>query len=468
MLVLWDTLFSVDPSLKIIDLVCTAMLLRIRWECRCHLQLEARGFANSATVLEADYSVALQLLLKYPAPQAAHGPHTFIDDAVYLRDHLDFDGGSTLTMKYTGKEPTKSTPSVRPTTPTASKVNPRQDMRGARSPLSPTRFPSRFIQQQGGVEALFQGAAKGILERSEKLGVNQAVRDALVEIRRNVNEARSNTIKAGRDLFSETSPDTTAMQAVAMLDRRNKQLAVMLDDTIASLKRLAASDLDDKQKHSEALEVAAARIQFVKFYLEDSTVALPEETDPRQLAADTVVATEPELPTEAVAAMVINTPEIGPESPRPATTEAPEPAPAAQAEQAEQVTMSNTDDMDTDALSDSTIVTAAQGPTTLQRPQAPIPTRSTLAQSSFAWMLEPDQSASSTAQTPRSSLESSRPKAANKHHKKPSSNANRERTAFLFGEVPSGAEDGTGVLPEDIFGLQPMGKSKERGKLWDD
>lgn len=34
MLVVWDTLFSVDPTFKLIDLICTAMLLRIRWDCK--------------------------------------------------------------------------------------------------------------------------------------------------------------------------------------------------------------------------------------------------------------------------------------------------------------------------------------------------------------------------------------------------------------------------------------------------
>lgn len=38
-LVLWDTLFSVDPSFKLIDLVCTAMLIRIRWDRKTHMPL---------------------------------------------------------------------------------------------------------------------------------------------------------------------------------------------------------------------------------------------------------------------------------------------------------------------------------------------------------------------------------------------------------------------------------------------
>lgn len=308
---------------------------------------------------------------------------------------------------------------------------------------------------------MFQGAAKGILERSEKLGVNQAVRDALTEIRRNVSEARS-TMKVGRDLFAETNSNTTAMQAVAALDRRNKQLAVMLDEALANLKALTTSEMDDKEKQTEALEIAAAKIQFVKVYLEDSTVALPEgDSESGALAQDAETALD--LPTAAVASMVISTPEIGVDAPSPEQSEALASTSTAQTEQAAE---SRPDAMDTDPLSGSRSATPTQI-TSPQRPHAPIPTRSTLAQSSFAWMLEPDQSASSAARKP-SSPESPKSKSANKHHKKPSSNANRERTAFLFGEVPSGADDGKDVLPEDIFGLQPIGKSKEKGKLWDD
>lgn len=33
LLALWDTLFAEDPGLDLVDLVCVAMLLRIRWQC---------------------------------------------------------------------------------------------------------------------------------------------------------------------------------------------------------------------------------------------------------------------------------------------------------------------------------------------------------------------------------------------------------------------------------------------------
>ncbi|ETS80600.1 hypothetical protein PFICI_08129 [Pestalotiopsis fici W106-1] len=469
MLVLWDTLFSVDPKLDLVDLICTSMLLRIRWQ-----------------LLEADYSVALQLLLKYPSPQDPNGPHTFVDDAMYLRDHLNPDGGSALVLKYTGRQPASATASSRPTTPKSSLgIDIKQTADGRKSPLSPSRFPTRFIQQPGGVEALFQGAAKGIFQRGEKLGVNQAVRDALGEIRRNVNEARS-TMKAGRELFSEPGPNTTAMQAVAALDRRNKQLAVMLEETLANLHALAASDMEDKKKHGEALQIAAAKIQFVKVYLEDSTVALPEAQAANDDASIPLPAdTEPVLPADAAASTSTQSPEAksspAPEADNTATlpmiTEvehAPDaiptipPAAAAAAVAAEAGPIAEIDPLSTSQPAPLPV---------LQRPHPPIPTRSTLAQSSFAWMLEPDQSASSATGPKSSAFESSslsssssKPKpAAKKHHKKSSDSADRQRTAFLFGEEPAGGEEGGSALPEDIFGLQPMGgKTKERVRLWDD
>lgn len=35
-LALWDILFAEDPELELVDLISVAMLLRIRWQCKCH------------------------------------------------------------------------------------------------------------------------------------------------------------------------------------------------------------------------------------------------------------------------------------------------------------------------------------------------------------------------------------------------------------------------------------------------
>lgn len=34
LLTMWDTLFAEDPGLDLVDMVCVAMLLRIRWQCK--------------------------------------------------------------------------------------------------------------------------------------------------------------------------------------------------------------------------------------------------------------------------------------------------------------------------------------------------------------------------------------------------------------------------------------------------
>jgi TBC1 domain family protein 5 len=33
LLPLWDALFAADPELSLVDLICVAMLLRVRWQC---------------------------------------------------------------------------------------------------------------------------------------------------------------------------------------------------------------------------------------------------------------------------------------------------------------------------------------------------------------------------------------------------------------------------------------------------
>ncbi|KAI0887274.1 RabGAP/TBC [Annulohypoxylon maeteangense] len=425
-LVLWDTLFSVDPSFQLIDLVCTAMLIRIRWD-----------------LLNADYTVALQLLLRYPPPQPSHGPHTFVDDAVYLKDHLDPVGGSTLIVKYTGKPPSPSGTASGASTPKSSTSNIRRRLAGARSPLS----PSRFKPPQASMEALFQGAAKNVLERGEKLGINQAVRDAMVEIRRNVQEAKS-SMKASRDHFAEPGSSNTAVRAVAMFDRRNRRLAALLEEPISSLKNLSSSDLEDKQKVQDALEIAAARIQFIKIYLEDSTIALPDEEEPVSsispgTPSSSDLNTDPGPPlSDAVAAMALNPPVSATEVQNIEGANSPSADPP----------IADPDKMDTDDPLDSGTSSTLVDKTT-ERPQAPVPTRSSLAQSSFSWMLESDSSSSSQKPPIFPS------KSTGSHRKRPSANASHERTAFLFGEV-SADESGQAVLPENIFDLEEMRKSK--------
>ncbi|KAG8416724.1 hypothetical protein J3458_007287 [Metarhizium acridum] len=438
LLVLWDTMFAVDPSLELIDLVCVAMLVRIRWQ-----------------LLEADYSVCLQLLLKYPPPEPPHGPHTFVDDAVYLRDHLDFTGGSSLIMKYTGKIP-ENPNDIKPTRP-SSDADPEANsvrQRGGRPPTS----PSRLTQQPPSMETFFQGAARGanrVLERSEKLGINQAVRDAMGEIRRNVqsfNEARQ-AQRSPRHIVS----DEGASKALAAMERRNKELAGLLNDTVTNLKTLSLSGFEDEAKSLELIEVAAAKIQFVQIYLEDSTLDVPVFSTPKNKPASSPEgkekAVEEATETKATTAnRTYGTPATSSDSPTPDISKLVinEEKRSSKKDAADPEKMdASRDDQPGEASPSDPL-----GNNTVEVRPAPVPTRSTLAQSSFSWMLEPDETTPSRAPAASKSP-------TTQHSKRHSNNLSRERNAFLFGEITADATDGSAPLKtDDIFGMEPIAKPK--------
>lgn len=138
--------------------------------------------ANFYAVMESNYSFALMLLLKYPPPSSPNGPKTFVDDATFLRDNLTSIGGATIIEKYSYRSPPIFSSSSPPSTPSAQATSPRQKLMRTKSPLA---SPARFLQQQG-VGEMFQGAARGLLDRGERLGINQAVRDAVEEAKKNV------------------------------------------------------------------------------------------------------------------------------------------------------------------------------------------------------------------------------------------------------------------------------------------
>ncbi|KAG5916091.1 hypothetical protein E4U42_007804 [Claviceps africana] len=458
LLVLWDTIFALDPSLELTDLICVAMLIRIRQQ-----------------LLQADYSVCLQLLLKYPSPEQPHGPHTFVDDAAYLRNHLDHAGGLRLIMKYSGKKPEGATVEM------ASSSH-RNGGQTARSRLT---SPTRFMHPQPRMESLLQGAAKGanrMLERSEKLGINQAVRDAMGEIRRNVqsfNEVRQIQRSSG-----STMSDEGAAQALAAMEKRNKQLASLLQDTVTTLKTVTLAKADDKAKSLELIEVAMAKIQFVQIYLEDSSMNVPtlEATEaghaagsdfPVEKTARDSVHKAGEKSEEGMTNGEAKRTQDAPDDRVLLTRGSKSTSKDAGPEDGNvpDRTDTSTEDDQPDSSQPPELKVPGQHATQPQQPEArgsvhastqrrpaAVPTRSTLAQSSFSWMLEPDES------TPSRGPSENGPKSPpSKHKKKTSSSSSRQRNAFLFGEA---ATEGDGDVPfkaNDVFGMEPIPKPKAKG-----
>jgi TBC1 domain family member 5 len=323
--------------------------------------------------MEANYSVALMLLLKYPSPEPPYGPQSFVDDVIYLRDNFSAAGGAKIIGKYGAKTPPQQSSDLRPSTPLGEGPSPKQKLSRTRSPLP---SPSSFLQQQRGVEALFQGAARGVLDRGERLGINQAVRDAVGEVRKNVqglqasrnNSTRSQTSEGMRWSLDEgKSVPSPSRATVAAMNARNQQLARMLDNAMTNLRDVSLSKEADKDKYVQAMDLAIAKVDFVKVYLEDSTMPLPPDS-PQLGPASPSADLPPPSPQDP---LQITTPQLSesPSLPQDTLTSSENPLIPAP---------SNAGPSPDAPISKSTNETA-EG--LLARPKAPVPTRSTIAQS---------------------------------------------------------------------------------------
>ncbi|KAI9785204.1 MAG: hypothetical protein M1839_000842 [Geoglossum umbratile] len=460
LLALWDSIFAEDPALGLVDLICVSMLLRVRWQ-----------------LMEADYSTALTLLLRYPSPGQPHGPSTFVDDALYLKDNLTVAGGIELISKYSGKPPAPLRPESRPSTPRQRPSHVKKSSISTQEKLSsrirtPLTSPARFIQQQGGLEALLQDAARGFYDRGEKWGVNKAVRDAVDEVRRNVQglqqsagatSPRRTAQASSRWSLDEGRAVQVAEEAklltaeVQRLLERNKTLANMLSD---AMDRLWAQQKDmTKENHvgteglMEAFNLAIAKIQLVKVFLEDPDLPLTEaqqlqSSDPS--AADTVPRPKPSQPAAASA-----TP-----APRTLSTRTPSPSPTPNASRSTSPPTSATmTSAEPPPPPGSTSSTTSPEPrpkpaTSLHHP------RSSLAQSSFAWMLGDDEN---EKQTPRrgaaaSFAEFSSPSSSLR------ASSNVAKKGFLFGGGDGGGDGDGGGNGNGLAGVG-QGRSKRKTEI---
>ncbi|KAJ4350798.1 hypothetical protein N0V95_004410 [Ascochyta clinopodiicola] len=286
---MWDALFAIDASLELVDMISIAMLLRIRWE-----------------LIAAETNEAFALLLRYPEPGAP--AYTFIKDALYLRDHLTPQGGAEIITRYGKQAPSieaEPAASIRAPSPALSFASSR-----TRQSIG---SPRNFLGPQGaGLEAVLQGAAKNVLERGSQWGVGRALRDAVGEVRKNVEAYQSAAVSGqttprsgGREFRAPGLLNTAAANSrpgldrtysanapkkIAELERRNKNLGKMLESAVAELwehhreqtERQKPNDDDDSSKGAlEQLSLAIAKVQFVQVYLEDSSIPLPvdESTD---------------------------------------------------------------------------------------------------------------------------------------------------------------------------------------------
>ncbi|KAK9384369.1 rab-GTPase-TBC domain-containing protein [Lipomyces mesembrius] len=251
----WDCLFAADAqSLDLIDLVCVALLLRVREQ-----------------LLLADYTGALTLLLRYPVTEAMT-PCTFIEDAIYLQVHVTPNGGRRIIQQYIAFD---------------DELDNQQPLHMINGMLvSSTK--SLYQQRRAMMEKTMSGIAKNVFDTSERLGVgmNKYVRERVQDVRVRANSAIQNGTGSVQYLTPETSgiasmqrpqlrqnrARTAALpkggrprNGIAAFDEaeynreRNERLAEVLATSLSSLNAL----VDDVENHWRFME-ALDRIEFVR------------------------------------------------------------------------------------------------------------------------------------------------------------------------------------------------------------
>ncbi|PHH56169.1 TBC1 domain family member 5 [Ceratocystis fimbriata CBS 114723] len=392
LVVFWDILFAIDPNLELVDLICVAMMLRIRWE-----------------LLGADYTGCLQLLLKYPAPKGKTGPHTFIEDAFSLRLHLNPSRGAAIIQKYSMKPPElREAMKVKSPSQGTDLAGLSLSNHGLQIPY-PLTSPSRFINSTGGMEALLQGAARGVMEKGEKLGINQAVRDAMGELKKNVQQ------------LQEAAKPTNIEAQMLSLQAKNVRLARSIEEIVDSLTQLSKSGFADRESSIEMVELLTDRLHRVSLSLADPGAQLSETQ------ADTIFSVD--NPEELV----------------------------------NSVAMSADDHMH--AFNPNTIakdqIVGERVEEATAATELPVPSRQPLAESSLAWMLtgsDDTDNRSGTFTKTATGVSKNTPGRSSLR------GASQERHSFLFGEVEDSGQDMTSNDVKQLSSLGPVPKLQSRSK----
>ncbi len=267
----WDVLFAENLRSDIVDLTCVAMLLRTRW-----------------SLIESDYTAGITALTHYSLPNTSEDPRSLVRDAIFLDKNRDSDSGALLIQRYSGRRPKPSE-----TIPNRS-TSVSRATRAPQRRLSPSASPGRFASQQRQLEGLFRDVTGNLQKRTEGWDVSKAVRGAVGEVRRNINNYQPvHSRQASIDTPHLSVPGSTRVAVNATevarqmqrklqgLQERNIILARMLDDTLQSLRSIKITSPEGTGEAEENLNICLAKIQFVSVYLSDSDIPIPSSDEPK-------------------------------------------------------------------------------------------------------------------------------------------------------------------------------------------
>lgn len=232
------------------------------------------------------------MLLHYEQPTPPHGPATLVQDAMFLDRDRTFESGASLIARYSGRAVALS--ELRMPTgrrPAALRLNQRHKDKlspSARSSGSPVRSPARLLSPHKGLESLIQGVSDTLQKRAEGWKVPKVVREAVGEVRRNMNNLPSGTASPRNSFDVQQVPPIEPSEGLPGLEnlrrrlsafeKRNVALAKMIGDALEEL-RTQKQFLNPNQASAteESFNIALAKIQFVQVYLVDSEIPIPAE-----------------------------------------------------------------------------------------------------------------------------------------------------------------------------------------------
>jgi TBC1 domain family protein 5 len=255
---------------------------------------------------------ALTLLLRYPPLDNSLRARTLVRDARTIIQSPTLETGASLIIKYSGRPPAAiETLDLRSHTPSYG---------------TPTRIrsPLAMASSPASLESLLADAAKGVMSRGERWGLNQAVRDVVGEVKRGVERgiqnapdpsawSRSASPRGFHQRTRSTKPTSEShgmitanvLRKMNALEDRNRKLAEMLDSAVKDLwncheklaeKAKAEGTVDGEDgKFAEKLSKSVAEVQFVQAFLRDMTLPLPEPLE--EVSRDDDTQQRPSSPT---------------------------------------------------------------------------------------------------------------------------------------------------------------------------
>lgn len=190
---LWDCLFACDATLELAQWVCVAMLIRIRNDCTCIRYRLVVHFFTLATVIPADYSGQLTTLLRYPSPSSSNkitgAPHhaiLLLRQALALQMSPNPATGSSIVMENRTllniAIEVPASPAIPPRRPKNTRPPPATISSGSAS-LEGNLTRNHSRQTSSGAVGISEMFTRGLVERSESLGINKTFMNAVTEIR---------------------------------------------------------------------------------------------------------------------------------------------------------------------------------------------------------------------------------------------------------------------------------------------